>query len=85
YNGIANVNATGQRAPYSPQWALSVTPSFDHKISAHTEFYSYAQYSYTSDYSTGVTQSIYTQVPGQFNLDLRAGVRFADGKYDLSA
>ncbi|WP_404337213.1 TonB-dependent receptor [Sphingomonas sp. MMS12-HWE2-04] len=84
YNGIANIDAKGQRAPYSPEWSLSVTPSWDFKIGSDSEFYSYAQYSYTSDYSTGVTQSIYTQVPGQFNLNLRAGVRLEEGKYDIS-
>jgi iron complex outermembrane receptor protein len=84
YNGIANIDAKGQRAPYSPKWSLSVTPSWDFKFAARTEFYSYAQYSYTSSYGTGVTQSIYTQVPNQFNLNLRAGIRLDDGKYDIS-
>jgi iron complex outermembrane recepter protein len=84
YNGVANIDAKGQRAPYSPKWALSATPSWDFAIGTRSEFYSYAQYSYTSSYGTGVTQSIYTQVPGQFNLNLRAGVRLDGGKYDIS-
>ena len=84
YNGIANIDAKGQRAPYAPKWALSVTPSWDFKIGPNTEFYSYAQYSYATRYGTGVAQSIYTQVPNQFNLNLRAGVRLEDGKYDIS-
>lgn len=85
YNGIANINATGQRAPYAPKWALSLTPSWETPLSARARFYSYAQFSYTSAYGTGVTQSIYTTVPGQINLNLRAGVRLADGRYDISA
>ena len=84
YNGISTVNATGQTAPFSPKVTLAVTPSWDTQIGDHEEFYSYAQYSYTSKYSTGVTQSIYTQVPGQFLLNLRAGVRLEDGRYDVS-
>ncbi|VWX55067.1 TonB-dependent receptor [Novosphingobium sp. 9U] len=84
YNGVANIDAKGERAPYAPKWSLSVTPSWDYEISPDTTFYSYAQYSYTSAYSTGVTQSVYTQVPGQSNLNLRAGVRLSDGKYDVS-
>ena len=44
----------------------------------------YAQYSYITRYGTGVTQSVYTQVPNQSNLNLRAGVRLDDGKYDIS-
>ncbi len=84
YNGIANIDASGQRAPYSPKWALSVTPSFDLVLRPGAEFYSYAQYSYTTSYGTGVTQSIYTQVPGQSNLNLRAGVRLDEGRYDIS-
>lgn len=84
YNGIANIDAKGQRAPYAPRWALSATPSWDVDIGSRSAFYTYAQYSYTSSYGTGVTQSVYTQVPGQFTLNLRAGVRLADGRYDLS-
>ncbi|WP_298091402.1 TonB-dependent receptor [uncultured Sphingomonas sp.] len=84
YNGIANIDAAGQRAPYAPKWALSATPSWDLRLGARSEFYSYAQYSFTTSYGTGVTQSIYTQVPGQSNLNLRAGVRLEDGRYDIS-
>jgi iron complex outermembrane receptor protein len=84
YNGVANIDAAGQRAPYAPKWALSVTPSWDLRVSGRTTFYSYAQYSFASSYGTGVTQSIYTQVPSQSNLNLRAGLRLDDGKYDIS-
>jgi iron complex outermembrane recepter protein len=84
YNGISTVNATGQVAPFSPKLSVAVTPSWEYQIGEHEEFYSYAQYSYTSDYSTGVTQSIYTQVPGQSNLNLRVGVQLEDGRYDVS-
>ncbi len=84
YNGVANIDAAGQRAPYAPKWALSVTPSWDLRLGDRTAFYSYAQYSYTTSYGTGVTQSIYTQVPSQSNLNLRAGLRLDDGKYDIS-
>ncbi|WP_380780296.1 TonB-dependent receptor [Sphingomonas sp. R86520] len=84
YNGVASINAKGQRAPYAPKWALSATPSWDFEIGPRTEFYSYAQYSYTTSYGTGVTQSIYTQVPNQFNLNLRAGLRLNSDKYDIS-
>jgi iron complex outermembrane receptor protein len=84
YNGVSTIDAKGQTAPYSPKWALSVTPSWETQIAPNTEFYAYAEYSYTSSFSTGVTQSIYTQVPDQFNLNLRAGVRLDDGKYDVS-
>ncbi len=84
YNGVATVDATGQTAPFSPKLTLSITPSWNHQIGAHEELYGYAQYSHTSGYSTGVTQSIYTQVPGQSNLNLRAGVRLEDGTYDVS-
>lgn len=84
YNGVATIDAKGQTAPYAPKWSLAVTPAWETQIGANSEFYSYAEYSYTSGYGTGVTQSIYTQVPSQFNLNLRAGVRLEDGKYDVS-
>lgn len=84
YNGVATIDAKGQTAPYAPKWALSVTPSWETQVAPGTDFYAFAEYSYTSSFSTGVTQSIYTQVPSQFNLNLRAGVRLDDGKYDIS-
>jgi iron complex outermembrane receptor protein len=85
YNGVSTVNAARQTAPFAPKVSLSVTPSWDHQLGAHENFYTYAQYSYTSDYSSGVTQSAYTQVPGQSNLNLRVGVQLEDGRYDISA
>ena len=84
YNGVSTVNATGQRAPYAPLWTLSATPSWDHQLGEGEEFYTYLQYSYTSSISTGVTQGMYTQVPAQSNINVRAGFRFQDGKYDVS-
>jgi len=84
YNGVATVNATGQVAPYAPKLTLAVTPSWNTEIGEHEEFFALAQYSYTSSLSTGVVQSIYQQVPAQSNLNLRAGVRFEDGKYEVS-
>ena len=84
YDGVANIDAKGQRAPYSPKWALSATPSWEFRVGPDAEFYSYAQFSHTTGYSTGVTQSIYTQVPDQFNLNLRAGLRLKKDKYDIS-
>jgi iron complex outermembrane receptor protein len=84
YSGVSTINATGQTAPFAPKLTLAVTPSWDHPIGPHEEFYSYAQYSYTGRYSTGVTQSVYSQVPAQFLLNLRAGIRLEDGRYDVS-
>ena len=84
YNGVANVNATGQRAPYAPLWTISATPSWDHQIGEHEELYTYVQYSYSSSISTGVTQGAYTQVPAQSNVNVRLGFRLQDGKYDIS-
>jgi iron complex outermembrane receptor protein len=84
YNGVSTVNATGQVAPYAPKLTLAITPSWDHDIGEHEELFALAQYSYTSSLSTGVTQSIYTHVPGQSNLNVRAGVRLEDGKYEVS-
>ena len=84
YNGVSTIDATGQAAPFSPKLTMAVTPSWDTQIGSNEEFYTYAQYSYVSGYSTGVTQSAYSQVPAQFLLNLRAGVRLEDGKYDVS-
>ena len=84
YNGVATIDATGQVAPYAPKLTMAITPSWSTDIGAHEEFFALAQYSYSSSLSTGVVQSIYQQVPGQSNLNVRAGFRFEDGKYEVS-
>jgi iron complex outermembrane receptor protein len=77
-------DATGHAAPDAPTWTLSLTPSWDHQIGPHEGFYSYVQYSYSSSFYSATNLSAYSVVPGQFTLNLRAGVTFADGKYDVS-
>jgi len=77
-------DATGHAAPDAPTWTLSLTPSWDHQFGAHENFYSYAQYSYSSSFYSATNLSAYSIVPGQFTLNLRAGFQLADGKYDIS-
>jgi iron complex outermembrane receptor protein len=77
-------NATGHAAPDAPKVTLSLTPSWDHPIGAHEDFYSYAQYSYSSSFYSATNLSAYSVVPGQYTLNLRAGVRLKDGRYDIS-
>ena len=80
----ASFNATGHAAPDAPKLTLSVTPSWDHPIGAHDDFYAYAQYSYSSSFYSATNLSAYSVIPGQFTLNLRAGVRLDEGKYDVS-
>lgn len=77
-------DATGKDAPDAPKLTLSVTPSWSHPIGPHETFYSYAQYAYSSSFYSATNLSIYSIVPGQFTLNLRAGVQLDDGKYDIS-
>lgn len=77
-------DATGKPAPDAPKLTLSLTPSWDHDIGAHDALYAYAQYSYSSSFYSATNLSVYSIVPGQFTLNLRAGVRLEDGKYDIS-
>ncbi len=80
----AAFNATGHAAPDAPKLTLSVTPTWEHQIGEHTTFYSYAQYSYASSFYSATNLSAYSVIPSQFTLNLRAGVRLDDGKYDVS-
>jgi iron complex outermembrane receptor protein len=80
----ASFNATGHAAPDAPKWTLSVTPSWDHRLGERETFYSYAQYSYSSSFYSATNLSAYSVIPGQFTLNLRAGVRLENGKYDVS-
>jgi iron complex outermembrane receptor protein len=77
-------DATGKAAPDAPKVTLSLTPGWNHTISDHETFYSYAQYSFSSSFYSATNLSAYSVVPNQFNLNLRAGLRLNDGKYDIS-
>lgn len=80
----ASFDATGHAAPDAPKLTLSVTPSYNRQIGEHETFYAYAQYSYSSSFYSATNLSSYSVVPGQFTLNLRAGVQLNDGKYDVS-
>lgn len=77
-------DATGHAAPDAPKLTLSITPSWNHRIGQHEAFYAYAQYSYSSSFYSATNLSAYSIVPGQYTLNLRAGVQLDDGKYDVS-
>lgn len=80
----ATYDATGKAAPDAPKVTLSLTPSWNHRVGEHESFYSYAQYSFSSSFYSATNLSAYSIVPNQFNLNLRAGLQLADGKYDIS-
>jgi iron complex outermembrane receptor protein len=80
----ATYDATGRAAPDAPKVTFSITPSWEHDIGERRTFYSYAQYSYASSFYSATNLSAYSVVPDQFTLNLRAGVRLEDGRYDVS-
>jgi iron complex outermembrane receptor protein len=77
-------DATGHAAPDAPKLTLSITPSWSHRLGEHELFYAYAQYSYSSSFYSATNLSAYSVVPGQYTLNLRAGVQLDNGKYDVS-
>jgi iron complex outermembrane recepter protein len=77
-------DATGKDAPDAPKVTLAVTPSWSRQIGAHERFYTYAQYAYSSSFYSATNLSIYSVVPGQYTLNLRAGLQLDDGRYDIS-
>jgi iron complex outermembrane receptor protein len=77
-------DATGHAAPDAPKLTLSITPSWSHRLGDHELFYAYAQYSYSSSFYSATNLSAYSVVPGQYALNLRAGVQLDNGKYDVS-
>ncbi len=80
----ATFDATGHDAPDAPKITLSATPSWEHDLGRGRTFYGYAQYSYASSFYSQTNLSAYGIVGGQFNLNLRAGVRLDGGRYDVS-
>jgi iron complex outermembrane receptor protein len=77
---------SGRRLPGVSKWAASAGGEF-HKATpdirgAAAEAYVGADYSYRSDFFTTANDSIYSLIPEYGLLNLRAGVRAADGTWD---
>jgi iron complex outermembrane receptor protein len=79
---------TGVQLANAPRFIYSLAADLVQPVSLITpddEVYTRLDYVHRSSNDTSGTNSIYTHIPGYGVANVRVGVRFADGRYDLSA
>jgi iron complex outermembrane receptor protein len=78
---------SGLRLPGPSLWAVSAGGEYRHDVAeirgARAQAYLGADYSYRSSFYTTAADSIYSRIPAYGLLNLRAGVRAADGAWDV--
>ncbi|WP_165927148.1 TonB-dependent receptor [Sphingomonas sp. BK235] len=78
------IDLSGRTASGAPKWALTGTAEYVHHAGAH-ELYVGGDASYRSGFYAAVNLDPYSWVPGYALAGLHAGVRDAEGHWDLSA
>jgi len=80
-------NLTGETVPGTSRWVMTTGGEITQPLGSwgHYDIIGYfgADFSLRSSFNVAASDSIYSKVPGYGLLDLRAGARTADGKYDL--
>jgi iron complex outermembrane receptor protein len=79
-------NLSGAPLAGVPKWTLSAGGEYDHPVtfgSREVSAYVGLDYTYRSSLYSVATDSIYSKLPGLSLLNVRGGVRAADGKWDL--
>jgi iron complex outermembrane receptor protein len=74
---------SGQRLPGPPRWSASAGGEYSRPVSDALRAYVGADYSYRSDVFTTAANSIYSRIPAYGVLNLRAGVRADDGRWEV--
>jgi iron complex outermembrane receptor protein len=75
----------GQRLPGVSKWAVSLGGQYAAPLSQSLEGYVGADYSYRTDFFTSASNSLYSLIAAYGLVNLRAGVRSGDGRWDLQA
>ena len=89
--GSANkaCNLTGKAVPGTSKWTLSAGGDYQHYLGEVSRYgiigYVGADFTLRSHFNDSVNDSIYADIPGYGILDLRAGLRTDDGRYDIFA
>ncbi|MDO7835637.1 TonB-dependent receptor [Sphingobium sp. HBC34] len=74
----------GQRVAGSSRYAAALGADYSAPITDRISAYGRADYSYRSNYYTAVNNSRYSKVPGYALVNLRAGLRSSDSRWDVS-
>jgi len=84
----ATVDLTGRQIAGAPKFTYSLGADASQPLGAglggDLELYEHADYAHRSSFFTAVSNSIYSRVPAYGLLNLRIGVRTANGRWDIS-
>lgn len=84
--GVTGVcNLTGRPLWQAPKWIGNLIVDYERPLTEHVDGYAIAQLSYRSWVFGAADDGPYSRIPGYAVANVRAGVKFADGQYDLSA
>lgn len=75
---------SGQPLAGVPKWAASLGGDVTRPVGDRAEAFLHGDWSYRSPYYTVASNSSYGLVPGYGLVNARLGVRFEDGRYELS-
>jgi len=82
--GIAVCSLTGRGVANTPRWIVNLAADFSHPLADGLTGYLSADYSYRSGQNLLTDDSAGGRVDGYGIVDLRTGLRFGGGRYDLS-
>ncbi len=82
--GATVCSLTGRGVANTPHWVFNLAADFTHQLTDGLDGYLTADYSYRSSQNLLTDDSAGGRVNGYGVVDLRTGVRFGGGKYDLS-
>nr|WP_243853637.1 TonB-dependent receptor [Sphingopyxis panaciterrae] len=84
--GVTGVcDLTGRPLWQAPKWIGNAIIDYERPLSVHVTGYAVGQLSYRSKVFGTADGGPYTRIAGYALANLRAGIKFDDGKYDLSA
>jgi iron complex outermembrane receptor protein len=82
--GAASCDLTGKPVAGAPRWIANASANYEHEVGSNVTAYGAAEYSFRSHYYGYLDDSPFSRTGGYGLLNLRAGVRQADGRWDLS-
>jgi len=83
-NSAPTCDLSGQTLSGSPQWSAGIDANYQRNLTENFDSYVNAEWSYRSAYYTSADNSKYSKNNPFSIINLRAGIRTSDGKWDFS-
>ncbi|ENZ82197.1 TonB-dependent receptor domain-containing protein [Caulobacter vibrioides] len=81
---VSVCDLTGRPVAGAPRWIANASARYEHNVTDRLTGYGVAEYSFRSHYYGYLDDSPYSRTGGYGLLNLRAGLRAADGRWDFS-